>query len=60
MNFVYFLEVGNHDKPRIGNTLGFDRIDAINMIVQTLPGLTITYYVRASIPVILFSFYNTI
>ncbi|BFG05998.1 maltase A3 [Drosophila madeirensis] len=34
---------GNHDQSRIGSRLGADRIDAANMIVLTLPGISITY-----------------
>ncbi|EDW31625.1 GL10860 [Drosophila persimilis] len=34
---------GNHDQSRIGSRLGADRIDACNMIVLTLPGVSITY-----------------
>lgn len=36
--------MGNHDKNRVGSRLGTDRIDAINMIILTLPGISITYY----------------
>ncbi|XP_055295300.1 maltase A3-like [Sitodiplosis mosellana] len=35
--------VGNHDNHRVGTRLGRDRIDAINMIILTLPGISITY-----------------
>ncbi|XP_017044414.1 maltase A3 [Drosophila ficusphila] len=34
---------GNHDQSRIGSRLGADRIDACNMIVMTLPGVSVTY-----------------
>ncbi|KAH8401375.1 hypothetical protein KR009_004964 [Drosophila setifemur] len=34
---------GNHDSSRIGSRLGADRIDAINMLTLTLPGVSITY-----------------
>lgn len=37
--------VGNHDSHRVGSRLGKDRIDAINMIILTLPGISITYNV---------------
>jgi len=42
--FVPNWVVGNHDKNRVVNRLGFNRGDAINMMVQTLPGIAITYY----------------
>ncbi|KAH8277803.1 hypothetical protein KR018_007654 [Drosophila ironensis] len=34
---------GNHDRSRIGSRLGADRIDAVNMMTLTLPGVSITY-----------------
>uniref|UniRef100_A0A1L8DQS0 alpha-glucosidase n=1 Tax=Nyssomyia neivai TaxID=330878 RepID=A0A1L8DQS0_9DIPT len=36
--------MGNHDRGRIGTRLGADRIDLINMLINTLPGIAITYY----------------
>lgn len=36
--------VGNHDNGRVGSRFGEDRIDIMNMIVQTLPGVSVTYY----------------
>ena len=36
--------VGNHDNHRVVNRFGINRGDAINMMVQTLPGIAITYY----------------
>ncbi|XP_034106727.1 maltase A3 [Drosophila albomicans] len=35
--------LGNHDQSRIGSRLGADRIDAINMLLLTLPGISVTY-----------------
>lgn len=35
---------GNHDNPGVVNRFGLNRGDAINMMVQTLPGVAITYY----------------
>ncbi|XP_030387006.1 maltase A3 [Scaptodrosophila lebanonensis] len=35
--------LGNHDQSRIGSRLGADRIDAINMMLLTLPGISVTY-----------------
>lgn len=36
--------VGNHDQHRVVNRYGLGRADAINMMVQMLPGIAITYY----------------
>jgi alpha-glucosidase len=36
--------VGNHDNHRVVNRFGINRGDAINMMVQMLPGIAITYY----------------
>jgi alpha-glucosidase len=35
--------VGNHDNHRVVNRFGLKRDDAINMLVQTLPGIAVTY-----------------
>ncbi|XP_055682947.1 maltase A3-like [Lutzomyia longipalpis] len=35
--------MGNHDQRRIGSRFGTHRIDLINMIIKTLPGISITY-----------------
>jgi len=35
--------VGNHDQHRVVNRFGMDRGDTINILVQTLPGIAITY-----------------
>lgn len=35
--------MGNHDRPRVGTRFGTDRIDAMNMIIHSLPGATVTY-----------------
>lgn len=35
--------LGNHDQSRIASRLGEDRIDAINMLLLTLPGISVTY-----------------
>lgn len=37
--------MGNHDNPRVASRLGTDRIDLINMLILTLPGVSINYYV---------------
>lgn len=36
--------LGNHDNHRVINRLGLNRADSINMMLQTLPGIAITYY----------------
>ncbi|KAG4069066.1 hypothetical protein HA402_008377 [Bradysia odoriphaga] len=35
--------IGNHDQNRVASRFGTDRIDMINMILLTLPGVSITY-----------------
>lgn len=35
--------MGNHDRPRVGTRFGSHRIDAMNMIIHSLPGATVTY-----------------
>ncbi|XP_017471230.1 PREDICTED: maltase A3-like [Rhagoletis zephyria] len=35
--------LGNHDQSRIGTRLGADRIDLINLLLKTLPGVSVTY-----------------
>ncbi|XP_055625270.1 maltase A3-like [Toxorhynchites rutilus septentrionalis] len=35
--------MGNHDRPRVGTRFGEERIDAMNMILLSLPGATVTY-----------------
>ncbi|EDW00813.1 maltase A3 [Drosophila grimshawi] len=35
--------LGNHDQSRIGSRLGADRIDAANMLLLMLPGISVTY-----------------
>jgi alpha-glucosidase len=37
--------MGNHDQKRIASRYGTDRVDAINLILSTLPGVSITYNV---------------
>nr|XP_029715280.1 maltase 2-like isoform X4 [Aedes albopictus] len=36
--------VGNHDQPRVGSRFGKERIDLINVLLMTLPGIAVTYY----------------
>lgn len=39
--------LGNHDNKRISTRFGEDRMDLINILLQTLPGVAVTYYVIA-------------
>ncbi|XP_031628553.1 probable maltase isoform X2 [Contarinia nasturtii] len=36
--------LGNHDRPRLSTRLGEERTDILNILIKTLPGITITYY----------------
>lgn len=36
--------IGNHDQPRVGSRYGTERIDVINTLLMTVPGIAITYY----------------
>jgi alpha-glucosidase len=38
-----FLQLGNHDQHRLASRLGVDRGDLLNIMIQTLPGIAITY-----------------
>uniref|UniRef100_A0A1B0CTF6 alpha-glucosidase n=1 Tax=Lutzomyia longipalpis TaxID=7200 RepID=A0A1B0CTF6_LUTLO len=35
--------LGNHDNKRIASRFGIDRADLINILLQTLPGMAVTY-----------------
>uniref|UniRef100_A0A182SBZ6 alpha-glucosidase n=1 Tax=Anopheles maculatus TaxID=74869 RepID=A0A182SBZ6_9DIPT len=35
--------LGNHDQPRVGSRYGEERIDAMNILLMTLPGVAVTY-----------------
>ena len=37
--------MGNHDNPRIASRFGAASVDAINMLIMTLPGVAVTYNV---------------
>lgn len=37
------LQLGNHDKHRLASRLGVERGDLLNILLQTLPGIAITY-----------------
>ncbi|XP_055375861.1 maltase 2-like isoform X2 [Condylostylus longicornis] len=35
--------IGNHDNPRAGSRFGIEKIDQMNMLIMTLPGIAVTY-----------------
>jgi len=37
--------MGNHDNPRVASRFGEKSVDAMNMLLMTLPGIAITYNV---------------
>lgn len=37
------LQIGNHDKNRVGTRFGAERIDLFNILLLTLPGCSISY-----------------
>ena len=39
-----FLQMGNHDRPRVANRMGKEMTDAMNMLLLTLPGTPTCYY----------------
>ncbi|XP_058984695.1 maltase 2 isoform X2 [Musca domestica] len=42
-NHVANWVMSNHDNPRIASRLGVDSVDAMNMLLMTLPGVAVTY-----------------
>lgn len=38
-----FSQLGNHDQHRLATRLGVERTDLINIMLQTLPGIAVTY-----------------
>lgn len=38
--------MGNHDGSRVGSRLGSDMIDWMNVLILSLPGASVNYYVR--------------
>jgi alpha-glucosidase len=38
--------LGNHDRPRIAERYGADRVDGLAILSLLLPGLSFIYYVR--------------
>ncbi|CAO1405339.1 unnamed protein product [Diamesa serratosioi] len=43
VDYVPNWVVGNHDQHRVVNRLGLNRTDLLNIMVQTLPGIAVTY-----------------
>lgn len=39
------IKMGNHDNKRLASRFGTDRVDLMNMLLQTLPGVAVTYNV---------------
>lgn len=37
--------MGNHDNKRLASRFGKNRADLLNMMLQTLPGIAVTYNV---------------
>lgn len=37
--------IGNHDQPRVASRYGAEKVDALLMLVMTLPGIAVTYNV---------------
>ncbi|XP_055710285.1 maltase 2-like isoform X1 [Phlebotomus papatasi] len=35
--------LGNHDQPRVASRFGRERVDALNTLLLTLPGISVTY-----------------
>lgn len=40
-----FFKLGNHDRGRVASFYGPERTDIFNMLLKTLPGITVTYNV---------------
>lgn len=38
--------LGNHDQRRLASRYGPNRVDVFNILLKTLPGISITYYVK--------------
>lgn len=44
--FIFsFFQLGNHDQKRLASRLGERRVDLFNILLKTLPGISITYQV---------------
>lgn len=37
--------MGNHDNKRLATRLGVEKADVLNILLQTLPGVAVTYNV---------------
>lgn len=37
--------MGNHDRSRVATRYGYEKIDLMNMLLLTLPGIAVTYQV---------------
>lgn len=43
--FYLFFKLGNHDQIRLASRFSSRRVDIFNILLKTLPGITITYNV---------------
>lgn len=50
----FILQMGNHDQKRVSSRYGPARTDVINILLKTLPGISITYYVSIFISILFF------
>lgn len=39
----FLIQLGNHDQHRLATRLGVERTDLLNIMLQTLPGIAVTY-----------------
>lgn len=47
MNFqLNQFQLGNHDRKRIASRLGEQRVDLFNILLKTLPGISVSYNVN--------------
>lgn len=44
--FLVKFQLENHDRKRIASRLGEQRVDLFNILLKTLPGISITYQVK--------------
>ena len=44
LNFLIFLQTGNHDTSRVATRVSEKFVNAVNMLLLLLPGTPFTYY----------------
>lgn len=42
---IYAFKLGNHDNKRLATRFGVEKADLLNILLQTLPGVAVTYNV---------------